>query len=306
MNIKFIKIKIKPLLFVLIIFTAVLSLQCLQTYFAKNSAAASFKDHIKIKHKKSRTGYYNYKYKYKNKNKAANNDSVSKLLYSSCKKSLSDVESYPSFLVKNKYYVLGFAALFGGSLLIDRSVNKYALDHQSNTGKDITDAVKPFGSLEYMVPAVSLFSIYGYFSKNKKFTDVSLTSIESLLFSGAITEALKVSVGRERPSGTDNPFKFKPFDMSNNYKSFPSGDATVAWSMLTPYAVAYHQPLLYLIPAAVDAERVYRNRHWLSDTLMGSAIGFSIGYFFAESNIKILRHVSVDTNGQTINLNYKF
>ena len=291
-------IKFKILLFVL---SAVLLLQGCQAYFAKNAAAASLsasKD--LIKHKKLRTGNEN------NRNITADNPSASKLLYSSCKKSLRDIESYPSFLVKKKYYVLGFAALFGGSLLLDRSVNKYALDHQSNTGKDITDAVKPFGSLYYMVPAVSLFSIYGYYAKNKKFTDVSLTSIESLVFSGAITEALKISVGRERPSGTDNPFKFKPFDMSNNYKSFPSGDATVAWSMLTPYAVAYHQPLLYLIPAAVDAERVYRNRHWLSDTLMGSAIGFSIGYFFAESNIKILRHVSVDTNGQTINLNYKF
>lgn len=269
----------------------------LQAYLTKNAAAASA---AALKHKAKHLNGSG------NPSNPTTYPTVSKLLYGSYKDSIYDIKSYPSFLVKNRYYVLGFAAILSGSLLLDRGTRAYTLNHQSDTAKNIEGIVEPFGSLYYMMPAVSLLSIYGYYSKNTKLTNASITSMESLIFSGIITEGLKISVGRQRPDSTDNPFNFKPFNMSNTYKSFPSGDATVAWSMITPYAVYYKEPTLYLIPVAVDLERIYRNKHWLSDTLMGSAIGFSIGYFFSKNNMKIGKNVSIGTDGQTINLNYKF
>ncbi|GMT43306.1 MAG: hypothetical protein IEMM0003_0125 [bacterium] len=90
----------------------------------------------------------------------------------------------------------------------------------------------------------------------------------------------------------------------NNYQSFPSGDVTVAWSFITPYAVYYHQPLLYLIPLSVNIERIYKNAHWLSDTLMGTAIGFFTGYLFSTSHIN--NDFSIYTDGKTIDISWKF
>lgn len=131
-----------------------------------------------------------------------------------------------------------------------------------------------------MFPAVSLLTLSGYLTDNTKFTNASLTSLESGAVAGVITLSLKSIVGRKRPDSTSSNMTFKPFEINNKYNSFPSGDATIAWSMITPYAVYYHQPLLYLIPVAVDFERVYKNEHWTSDVIAGSVIGFSVGYLF--------------------------
>lgn len=227
-------------------------------------------------------------------------------LYDSYSTGINDVKSYPYFFTKksNRDYIVGFASALGVSFIIDRWARIYALKHQSDTATNIANAVHPFGSLYYMVPAVSALAIYGYSSQNRRLTNASLTSIESLLFAGVITEGLKIGIGRERPNAANNPFNFKPFNMSNTYKSFPSGDATVAWSMITPYAVYYNAPYLYAIPVAVDLERVYRNEHWVSDTVMGSFIGFGIGYFFSKNHIN--KNLTVGTNGSDITLSIKF
>lgn len=237
---------------------------------------------------------------------SAQYETPGRFLYNSYSTSLNDIKSYPSFFIKksDRNYLIGFAAALGGGLLIDRGAKLYALKRQSGTATNIANVVHPFGDLYYMAPAVALLSVYGYSSENKKLTNASLTSIESLIFSGIIAEGLKIGVGRERPNATDNPFNFEPFNMSNTYKSFPSGDATVAWSMITPFAVYYNAPYLYALPVAVDLERVYKNKHWVSDTVMGSFIGFSIGYFFSKNHIA--KNLSVGTDGSDITLNIRF
>jgi len=234
----------------------------------------------------------------------ANNNNSNNIIGNSYDVAVGDAESYPSFLYSNKDYVLGFAAILGGSFLLDRGLNTYMTHHRSNAASFASNAVYPFGKYYYAFPAAGLFSLYGYYSKNIKLMNASFTSIESGLFAGALTEGLKVTAGRERPYGTNNPFNFEPFNIKDKYNSFPSGDAAIAWSMITPYAVYYKQPYLYLIPAAVDLERVYKNKHWFSDTIMGTAIGFSIGYFL--SNNHISKNITFNSGGNNILINYKF
>ncbi len=217
-----------------------------------------------------------------------------------------DISSYPNFLWENKTYALGAIILIGGGFLADESIRHYVLDHQNNTAKNIADDIKPFGNGWVMFPAVSILALSGYFTDNAKLMDASLTSIESGAVAGAITVGLKSAIGRERPDSTSSNLTFKPFTIKNKYASFPSGDATVAWSMITPYAVYYHQPLLYIIPTLVDLERIYKNEHWTSDVIAGSAIGFSIGYLFSENHLRLSKTVSLATDGRDIILNVKF
>jgi hypothetical protein len=218
----------------------------------------------------------------------------------------SDVSSYPNFLWQNKDYVAGAVVLISGSLLIDESVRHYVIDHQNSTAKNISDAVKPFSNGWVMFPTVSLLSLYGYFTDNTKFMNASLTSFESGAFAGLITLGLKSIIGRERPDHTSSNLTFSPFTIKNRYASFPSGDAAIAWSMITPYAVYYHQPLLYAIPVLVDAERVYKNDHWTSDVVAGSFIGFSVGYLLSENHLKLSKNISFQTDGRSIVLSMRF
>lgn len=230
----------------------------------------------------------------------------SNVLYSSYSTITNDVSSYPQNVWQNKYYALGALVLISGSLLIDKDVRRYALDHQSNTATHIADIVKPFGSGWVVFPSVSILSLYGYFSGDRKLMDASLTSLESGAIAGFITLGLKSIIGRERPDATSSSLAFEPLNIKNKYASFPSGDATIAWSMITPYAVYYHQPLLYAIPVLVDFERIYRNEHWTSDVIAGSVIGFSVGYFFSENHLKLSKTVSLQTDGRDIVLSVEF
>ena len=218
----------------------------------------------------------------------------------------NDVASYPKFVWQNKDYAAGALVLIAGSLLIDKSVRTYVINHQNNTAKNLADDIEPFGNGYVIFPAVSILSLYGYLTDNATLMDASLTSLESGAVAGIITLGLKSIVGRERPDHTSSNFTFKPFDINNTYASFPSGDATVAWSMITPYAVYYHEPLLYTIPVLVDFERIYKNEHWTSDVIAGSAIGFSIGYLFSENHLKLSKTVSFETDGRDIVLNVRF
>ncbi len=236
----------------------------------------------------------------------ANSYAKSNLLCKTYNITSSDVSSYPNFLWQNKDYVAGAVVLISGSLLIDESMRHYVIDHQNNTANNIADAVKPFGNGWVMFPAVSLLSLYGYFTDNTKFMDASLTSLESGAFAGLITLGLKSITGRERPNHTSSSLTFSPFTIKNRYASFPSGDATIAWSMITPYAVYYHQPLLYAIPVLVDAERVYKNDHWTSDVVAGSFIGFSVGYLLSENHLKLSKNISLQTDGRSIVVSMRF
>lgn len=63
---------------------------------------------------------------------------------------------------------------------------------------------------------------------------------------------------------------------------------------------------MYAIPLLVDFERIYKNKHWTSDVIAGSAIGFSVGYLFSENHLKLGKSVSLQTNGRNIVLNVRF
>lgn len=228
------------------------------------------------------------------------------LIYKSYQITSNDISSYPHFVWHNKDYAIGTVVLIVGSFFVDKSFKAYALDHQNNTATNLSNIVKPFGNGYAMFPAVSILALFGYLSDNTKFMDASLTSLESGAVAGIITLGLKSIVGRKRPLATSSNLTFRPFDINNTYASFPSGDATIAWSMITPYAVYYHQPLLYIVPTLVDLERIYKNEHWTSDVIAGSVIGFSIGYLFSENHLRLSKTVSLQTDGRDIVFNVKF
>lgn len=98
--------------------------------------------------------------------------------------------------------------------------------------------------------------------------------MESIIISGSITYLIKTLAGRVRPSGTGDPYLFKPF--SFNDASMPSGHSAVAFSWATIIADAYDiGGITYPLAALCAWARVYKSAHWPSDVLIGSVIGFA-------------------------------
>jgi len=216
----------------------------------------------------------------------------------------NDINYSTSKIKENWKISLGAAALIGTSFFADKAVKSYFVKHQSKGMDHFTDIVKPFGNGFFVLPIAAGLGTIGYISKDDRLLNASYTSIESGLTAAAITGIIKFGAGRARPRTTGNTLRFKPFNLHNDYQSFPSGDVTVAWSFITPYAIYYHQPLLYLIPISVNVERIYKNAHWLSDTMMSTAIGLTTGYLFSKAHIA--SGFSVFTDGRTIDISWKF
>jgi len=110
--------------------------------------------------------------------------------------------------------------------------------------------------------------------------ETGLLSAEALIDSGIVVTALKTASQRQRPATDHSSGEF--FDGGS---AFPSGHATSAWSLATVIAKEYghHRPLVqigaYGLATAVSLSRYTGRNHFLSDVLVGSAIGYGIGRY---------------------------
>ena len=132
----------------------------------------------------------------------------------------------------------------------------------------------------------------GRITKDRTQELVGLRSLEAIAVTGAITVGLKAITGRARPD--ESPFAPRDFRLGrgfgdrNEFQSFPSGHVTVAFAFasavdaelnrLAPKHPRWIVPTLYALASATAASRVYRDRHWTSDVVLGSAIGFAGGH----------------------------
>lgn len=124
------------------------------------------------------------------------------------------------------------------------------------------------------------FYLVGRATKNARARETGLLGAEALIDSGIVADVLKFASQRPRPRVDDASGEF--FDGG---RSFPSGHATSAWSMATVIAYEYgkHRPLVrvaaYGLATAVSISRYTGRNHFLSDILVGSAVGYGIGRY---------------------------
>jgi membrane-associated phospholipid phosphatase len=114
---------------------------------------------------------------------------------------------------------------------------------------------------------------------NEKLSETGLLAGESLVDTGIVTEVLKVTFRRERPSAGTERSEF--FDGGT---SFPSGHSSTVWSVATVVAYEYNKnPWIkygsFAAATAVSLSRFSGRNHFLSDIVIGGAIGFGVGRF---------------------------
>lgn len=114
--------------------------------------------------------------------------------------------------------------------------------------------------------------------------------IDSEIIGGASATAGKYIFTRTRPSDVNNPCLW--FQGGSNY-SFPSGEASVAAALVTPYILEYgsEYPAAYallLLPAYVGAGRIKNQAHWQTDVLAGWAVGGLSGWFAHSRDVPIM------------------
>ena len=135
------------------------------------------------------------------------------------------------------------------------------------------DVTNELGGSRVGFPLLGVFGA-SLLTRDTRFQDAAFTSLEAWFYAGLITQGLKRVFGRYRPEEGVGAERFKPF---SGHSSFPSGHATAAFALVTPWVLYYPHPLtygLFALSTGTALARIAHDKHWPTDVIVGSAIGF--------------------------------
>ncbi len=195
----------------------------------------------------------------------------------------------------------------------DEKIQEYFIVHRSIAAGNLSKFIfEPFGNGKITSALIGGLYLGGTLAKDKRLAGTSLTAAKAFVVSSVCSQIVKQLTHRHRPfqdeipdhANWDGPFS----DMS--YTSFPSGHSTAAFSVASVFAMEYRNtvwvPLLaYTLAAGTAVSRLYDNKHWTSDIVIGSALGFVTGRFMwkqsrkANSKVVIIPSASTQSASMT-------
>jgi membrane-associated phospholipid phosphatase len=183
---------------------------------------------------------------------------------------------------------------FGGLLATDRITGDEIAE--ANRQVSVSRAVSQMGSLYGLGAFAGTFYFIGREKKNARARETGLLSAEALVDSLIVGGAIKGISQRGRPLSGRERSEF--FEGGN---SFPSGHSIQAWSVATLVAHEYNDSRLvqvaaYGLASAVSVARFTVHKHYLSDVLAGSALGFGIGHYVYHARHKTTSADSDETD----------
>ena len=130
----------------------------------------------------------------------------------------------------------------------------------------------------------------GRLSDNERMADLGLHGTEAIVAGLLVTNIIKIGAGRQRPYvDRDKPHNFGFMRGWNReqYRSFPSGHSLIGFAAAAavveetrrwwPQSVWYIAPAMYGGAGLIALSRMYDNKHWASDVLVGGLIGTFAG-----------------------------
>ena len=205
----------------------------------------------------------------------------------------------PLFTVDDALLGVGFAGITVAMFPVDKSVARRLRSTSSSENKFIDRAATGFEIIADPGSIVVGSAMYlaGRFTHHNGLEDVGLHMTESIVVGSGITAVLKGALGRSRPYVTDatdpRDFKFGKGFGSSDRQSFPSGHTTAAFAAaaavtseikrMYPAYAWIAGPAMYGSATMVGLARMYHNKHWASDVVLGAGIG-------TFSGLKIVRY----------------
>lgn len=188
------------------------------------------------------------------------------------------------------------AAFTGATVLmfpLDRELATTIRDSGLVADRRIEELAKTIGFLGSPGPFIIGGTMYlvGRWGGMPRLAHLAVHGTEAIIVGVALTGVLKTTLGRARPYATadTNPgdFGFGRGFRSDRYQAFPSGHATTAFAVAAavtsetaewwPRSRWIVGPVLYGGATLVGVSRMYQDKHWASDIVMGAAIGVFAG-----------------------------
>lgn len=206
-------------------------------------------------------------------------------------KDAGEIWSYPLHIqTRDILPIAGLAVLTGFLIGNDESIRQGFMDYRYSHAwvKAVSPVLTQMGSYGAWGIAAA-FVLFG--KAGSKTLETGILASSAILQSGILVTFLKGMFGRQRPfwdNGVDRwsgPVGFFDRFASGNYgryDSFPGGHSVTAFSLATVLAMQYGEtvwvPILaYTMATGVALSRVTEGKHWLSDCLVGGALGYVVG-----------------------------
>jgi len=151
--------------------------------------------------------------------------------------------------------------------------------NENRTRLAVSRDISYAGSIYSTGAIVTAAYLIGRGTSNRRLRETGKLAAEALIDSAIVDSVFKEITQRPRPREDFGRGRF--FTGGN---SFPSGHSAAAWSVATVFACQYKdQPVIhygaYAAASAVGISRFTVRKHFLSDVLVGGALGYGIGRY---------------------------
>ena len=166
------------------------------------------------------------------------------------------------------------ALVLGGALIAsDQSIEKHVPTNPTTVSRAVTASDAGVAAL---AGAGAGFFLLGHLESDDQKRETGILSGEAAMDAFLDTEVFKYAAGRERPFVGTSPGRFFV-----GGDSFPSMQSSISWAIASviahEYPGALTQILAYGTAGTVSAARWAGHKHFASDVLIGSALGWYMG-----------------------------
>ncbi|MCH8276634.1 MAG: phosphatase PAP2 family protein [Bacteroidetes bacterium] len=170
----------------------------------------------------------------------------------------------------------------GGAVYLASRFDRRMRDRTDHlAGRESMRVLEEFGNVKAIRPMSLLIFVGSLMQRDTRFQDAAFTSIEAIVLSDVMVNALKALIGRSRPNQNEGSDSFGFFSGNT---SFPSGHSATVFAFITPWVIYYSNAGTYLLvglAAGTAFSRVATRFHWFSDIVAGSALGFWTAHWLA-------------------------
>ena len=163
----------------------------------------------------------------------------------------------------------------------------------------------------YTAPIVAgAFGLHGWLADNASSRKIGFEVIQAVAYAATVTEVMKIAFGRARPYEGKGAFFYQPFRLTGvGFLSLPGGHVTSAMTMSTVLSRNARPTFLKILayaPAGLTfISRVYQDKHWTSDEVLGASIGYFVATWVVDRHESKESAVSI-SSVYPLALSYRF